>query len=338
MSHDFTHLPKPYPFGKPNETLHVISTYFNPVRFHSRARLFKEFKERVEATPHAKLWIVEVAFGDRPFEMTESCNPQHLQLRTVDELWHKETALNLLVHRLPPDWKYLAWLDGDISYDNKKETWAMDAIHMLQHYKIIQMWDQCHDLDIHGRTMHTHRSAVSSWLGGAPYTRQYGGWHPGFGWGYTRRAWNDLGGLFDYAILGSGDDHMMKALLGKAPADSLPGQIHPHYRQLVAAWANHGQHSIKGDIGFLPATIKHYYHGSKADRKYWSRWTILMGCERVDCRGEKCPDKVRHRPKFDPLVDIKRDWQGLWQLTDRHPHIRDGIRKYMRQRQEDANV
>lgn len=299
--------------------------------------MFREFKERIEAAPHAELWIVEIAFGDRPFEMTESGNRRHLQLRTHDELWHKEAALNLLAQRLPSDWKYCCWLDGDIAYDNKQDTWAIEAIQLLQHYHIIQMWDRCLDLDIHGNPMHTHRSAVSSWLSNQPYSRQYGGWHPGFGWGYTRKAWNGIGGLFDYAILGSGDDHMMKALLGKDASDSLPKQVHPNYKMLIDAWAHHAMSSIKFDIGYLPATIKHFFHGSKDKRKYWSRWTVLMGCDRVDCRGEACPNKKHHKTKFDPIDDLKRDHQGLWQLTDTTLHIRDGIRKYLRQREEDAN-
>jgi hypothetical protein len=34
--------------------------------------------------------------------------------------------------------------------------------------------------------------------------------------------------------------------------------------------------------------------------------------------------------------DIKRDWQGLWQLTDRKIRLRDELRAYFRSRDEDS--
>jgi hypothetical protein len=40
--------------------------------------------------------------------------------------------------------------------------------------------------------------------------------------------------------------------------------------------------------------------------------------------------------RFDPARDIKRDWQGVWQLTDRKPALRDGLRSYFRSRDEDS--
>jgi hypothetical protein len=36
------------------------------------------------------------------------------------------------------------------------------------------------------------------------------------------------------------------------------------------------------------------------------------------------------RTGFDPDLDLKRDWQGLCQLTDRNRALRDGLRAYAR--------
>jgi hypothetical protein len=57
--------------------LHVISVVFNPLRFRSRYNLFRDFKRHVEASG-ATLWVVELAYGDRPFEVAECDNPRHL--------------------------------------------------------------------------------------------------------------------------------------------------------------------------------------------------------------------------------------------------------------------
>jgi hypothetical protein len=45
--------------------------------------------------------VVELAFGNRPFEVTDPDNPRHVQVRSGHELWHKENLVNLGVARLP---------------------------------------------------------------------------------------------------------------------------------------------------------------------------------------------------------------------------------------------
>jgi hypothetical protein len=39
---------------------------------------------------------------------------------------------------------------------------------------------------------------------------------------------------------------------------------------------------------------------------------------------------------FDPRTDISRDWQGVYQLTGNKPRLRDQIRAYFRDRNEDS--
>jgi hypothetical protein len=60
------------------------------------------------------------------------------------------------------------------------------------------------------------------------------------------------------------------------------------------------------------------FHGSTVNRAYSQRWKLLG------------------RTGFDPDLDLKRDWQGLWQLTDHNPELRDGLRAYARLRDEDS--
>ena len=40
--------------------------------------------------------------------------------------------------------------------------------------------------------------------------------------------------------------------------------------------------------------------------------------------------------KYDPVADLKRDWQGLLSLDRRRTKLRDDIRKYFRARNEDS--
>jgi hypothetical protein len=39
---------------------------------------------------------------------------------------------------------------------------------------------------------------------------------------------------------------------------------------------------------------------------------------------------------YDPRTDISRDWQGVYQLTGNKSRLRDQIRAYFRDRNEDS--
>jgi hypothetical protein len=87
-------------------------------------------------------------------------------------------------------------------------------------------------------------------------------------------------------------------------------------------WEARALKYIRKNIGFVPGTIYHNWHGAKTNRKYKDRWSIMVDSQ------------------FDPAIDIKKDWQGLYQLTDRRGEIsvklRDDLREYFRTRNEDS--
>lgn len=128
-----------------------------------------------------------------------------------------------------------------------------------------------------------------------------------------------MGGLIDFAILGSGDRHMATSMIGRVDL-SLPPSLerHQRYCRKLRIWQERALRHIRYDIGFVPGTILHSWHGKKAGRNYVGRWDVLA------------------RNRFDPDVHLKRDWQGLWQLTDFSPQLRNDIRRYFRQRREDS--
>ena len=113
---------------------------------------------------------------------------------------------------------------------------------------------------------------------------------------------------------------MSLAMIGKAEK-SVPKNIGKKYLNELLIWQERSEVFIKRDMGFVPGTILHYFHGKKKDRKYVERWEIIT------------------KNEFDPDDDLKTDWQGLWQLEVNNPRqrrIRDEIRAYFRQRNEDS--
>lgn len=293
----------------------VVAVVSNSARFNSRYKLYKDF---VRNLGNVNLLTVELAFGDRPFEVTEPDNPNHVQLRTWDELWFKENLINIGVSRLPADWEYVAWIDADIEFVRK--DWAEETVHQLQHHHVVQMFQTAVDLGPHGEALKLFDGFVYSYLTHAKpaYSRgAYPHWHPGFAWAMRREAFDHLGGLIDLGILGASDHHMAWALAGNVNK-SMPGKIHANYKKHLKIWQERAEAHIRRDIGYVPGTILHHWHGKKSDRKYIERWDVL----------------VKHG--FDPERDLKRDWQGVHTLTEEGARMRDDLREYFQQRNEDS--
>jgi hypothetical protein len=309
------------PHDLTNKKLYVIAVVSNPARFTSRYTLFHKFKEYMSKNPNVELYIVEQAFGQRPFEVTHAGNPKHIQVRSYDELWHKENMINLGIQRLPADWEYMAWIDADVEF--VRPDWAQETIHQLQHHQVVQMFQHAIDLGPTGESLQIHQGFLYSHFTDKPKPEKgkYAHWHPGYAWAARREAIDALGGLYDVSVLGSGDHLMAWALLGQG-ASSLPSQMTQSYKDTLADWERRATRFIHRDVGYVKGTLLHYWHGKKSDRRYTDRWKILRDAQ------------------FDPTTDLKKDWQGLWQLdmdgSDRLIQLRDGIRKYFRARNEDS--
>ena len=299
-----------------DRTLYVVTAVFNPQRYQSRIKLYRNFEKYVNDSG-AKLITVELAFGHREFVMTEPNDPMDVQLRTHTELWHKERMINLGIQRLPHDWKYVAWIDADIVF--ARPDWVEETVQLLQHYPILQMFSQAIDLTPRYEVLKTHVGMVYTYYEGMmdDPTGRYEKFHPGFAWAARREALNNLGGLSDIAILGSADRHMALSLLEKVE-NSHPKDISSGYKEQLELWQNRCKTYIKKNVGYMPGAIMHQWHGKKADRRYKDRWKILV------CH------------QYDPEFDIKCDTQGLYQFTERNPQLAYDIRKYFQARNEDS--
>lgn len=321
-------------FTRPDQLdhpLYVVTPIFNSQRYRTRWKLYEDFAKMCDEAG-AILYTVEVAFGDRHFSITQPDHPRHLQLRTNAEIWHKEDAINRVIERLPRDWQAVAWIDSDIQF--ARDDWANETLHALQHYDVVQMWSLAQDLNRDYEVIQTHRSFVASvelerplpdghepyYYQSKPGTSGIIEFHPGFAWAARRTAFDQLGGLIDFAILGAADNHMARSLYGFGDR-SMHRDVSPEYRAMVLRWQDRALRYIKKNVGLVPGTILHNWHGKKADRKYWDRWKILTEC------------------RFNPETDLKPDWQSLHQLVvedERQIQLRDLIRRYFRQRNEDS--
>lgn len=304
-----------------HDPLYVICPIFNPMRYRTRWKLYKDFALMVKAAG-AKLMTVEIAYGERDFVLQDAEHDYYVPLRMKDELWIKECAINVGFSKLPADWKYAAWIDGDIRF--VRDDWANETVHQLQHYPVVQMFSESVDLTPKYEILRTFKSYVYSYVNNVPrkgleaaagyYSGGY--WHPGYSWAVRKDGYNHLGGLIDYAILGGGDLFMANALCDqdfKPPASLGSTGV-----RWMGQWRDKADKYIKRNVGYVDGLILHYWHGKKIDRRYQDRGSILINAH------------------FDPEVDLKKDSQGLWQLNPDNIALRDGIRKYFAGRSEDS--
>lgn len=338
--------------------LYVITPIFNPARFKSRYKLYRDFAKHVRDAGQI-LVTVEATFGERTAALeahahehptnqhddafqsygpvrhtpgarmpSERASQEYLKIpvQQQSEIWLKENLLNRAVQHLPPDWKYVAFVDSDITFT--RPDWASETLHALQHYHVVQMFScamnlspeymplesnlgfgYCHVHDYARRTDGTHYVQ-----GGKGHPNS---WHTGFAWAWRREALDSVGGLIEHGILGAGDNHMARALVGRAE-ESLNPKLAPGYKRLVRQWQDRATKHIKGNVGYIDGTINHYWHGRIVNRRYGDRWKLL----------------IQHQ--FDPDTDIKYDSNGIMCLTDTKPALRDDIRRYFRARSEDS--
>jgi len=305
------------------EKLYVITPVFNPQRYRTRWKLYNDFEKYVLSNQEAHLITIECSFGERSSVIEEHVSDKHtvIHVESCHELWLKENMINLAMQRLPSDWKYVAWIDGDIKFI--RPDWVGETIHLLQHYSVIQMFDVAIDVNSEYTPFSMSTGFVRDYIHGVPDHDCYGSkwrrpnaWHTGYAWAATRKTISDLGGLIDWAVLGSADNHMARCLIGEWEKSANKG-VHKEYKEGLKIWQERALKYVQKNIGYMKGGLIHYFHGAKVNRKYKDRWQILVN---------------NH---FQPSLDLKRDWNGLYQLTDRNHQLRNEIRQYFRQRDED---
>ena len=299
------------------EMLHVVTAVANPILWRSRLRLFHRFARHMLRSG-VQLTVVECAHGERPFELAGDPRIHHVGVRARTLVWAKENLLNIGIARLPDDWKYVAWIDADIMF--RRKDWAAATVQALQIHDVVQPWSDCYDLGPDGEHVQHHRSFCAQYAAGAKLGKgAYAFAHPGYAWAARRGALNRLGGLIETAALGAADHHMALALVGRAE-DSEHGGMTAAYRAPLLRWQERARTFVAGNIGVVPGTIEHHWHGAKASRRYVERWDVL----------------ARHG--FDPAQDLMRNVWGVMELAGNKPALRRDIERYFRQRQEDSNV
>jgi len=228
----------------------VITAYYNPCGYKSRRYNYDQFSQAMKNSG-IPLLTVECAFGDQPFNLPGEIDTVRLRSKSV--IWQKERLLNLATSWLPKSCKYLAWIDCDLLFINL--GWAKEVVDLLEEFPLIQLFETCHRLsegnDIE-QTQDVCRSFTSvtskdSNILNLGHFEKHG--HTGYGWA-TRREVLDRHGLYEYAIIGSGDQKQIR-----------------HF----ADWGQPFFETIQGRVGTVSGSVLHLWHGNLGNRRYLLR-------------------------------------------------------------------
>jgi hypothetical protein len=310
---------------KKTEILYCIIPYFNYCKSETRKKLFLEFIERYKHINNLKLIIVEATHIDEEFGLPPNIDGifQHDAYYVKHMLWIKENLIVNTMNKLPSDWKYVAWIDADITFLNL--NWVDDTINELNKNNIIQLFQSVINLGPKGETFKLDQGFVNKYKNdGYEYNKlhKYGFWHPGYAWAMNRNIYNKFIAknskpLIDFGILGSGDHHMSLCYIGLAHI-SYPENISEEYKMKVNKYQTICK-DIGVSLGYINCTIIHHWHGSLKNRKYVERWKILTS------------------NKYDPECDIKYT-NGIIELTEYGFRFIDQIVEYFYQRKEDSMI
>jgi hypothetical protein len=194
----------------------------------------------------------------------------------------------------------------------------LDALKILNNgHDFIQLFTTCFDLDYFNQIMNAFTGFGYQYKSNFKKGTDKSYWHPGFAWAFNRTTYEKIGGIFEVGILGSGDNIMCHTAITKA-VSTLKSGMAPGY---ISTINDYQDKFVDVKFGYVPGSIKHYFHGKKVNRKYLEREDIL----------------IKHQ--FCPISHIAYDDIGLIIPSKECPQgLIDDIMQYFVNRNEDEMV
>lgn len=131
----------------------VVTWYWNPAGHDPARSNFLRFMHDMKRFG-VPVMAAEVAYGDAPFV----CEDSFLKLRGSEStvLWQIERLVNLVVERLAPQFKKIAWVDPDVVFLDPE--WVTRASELLDACNLVQLWDRAVCIGKDGATERTMTS------------------------------------------------------------------------------------------------------------------------------------------------------------------------------------
>jgi hypothetical protein len=298
----------------------VVTSYFNSHKYASKRRGFGLFRDSMERSG-VPLFIGECAFSDHAFELEPSDSV--FRFRSRDVMWQKERLINLTIERLPDRFTKVVWVDADVLFTNPR--WLVEASESLDRFPVIQPFSHAVRLrpgetsDFGGGERSRGFCFTHSAIPALSRLRYHIHGHTGFAWGADRELLSTIG-LYDAAIVGTGDHLMAHAFCGDFATPCLQVVFggSPGYLEHFRRWAESAWERVHGRLGFVGGAALHLWHGETVNRGYARRY------RRLTARG------------YDPQVHLQTQPSGLWGWSDEGAVLAKTTWRYFRDRREDT--
>ncbi len=306
----------------------VITTYFNPIRYRRRKHNYHHFRQHLDAP----LLTVELSHNGQ-FELGPGDADLLVQITGPDVMWQKERLLNVALKALPSSCRYVAWLDGDVIFENP--DWHHLARIKLESHPLVQPFKTLYDLPRGASpeplaglsqppTAYSFAYKISTPEAGVNFFRPASTTlarisTTGLAWA-ARKELLDQHGFYDALIIGGGDRAMACAAFGRFDDALYMACLQGRRAQHYLAWATSFYESVKGNVGYIDATLLHLWHGAIEDRQYNERHQRLSTFD------------------FDPYTDLCLDAEGSWRWNTPNHELRAYLKHYFAHRLEDGRV
>lgn len=262
-----------------DDILYIVISVFSPYGRDIRTKLAQEFIHRIEKLQEqgepVQICVIELLYKEQNNFLNVSNSKFHLQIQYKHNiyLFNKENLINVgIKNLLPSNWKWMAWIDADIEMTDS--NWVRKTIQLfkLGNYDILQLFSICRYLSSENIPIEYFYSSIR--LLHSPILlkdKKYR--HPGFAWACSRKAYEEMNGLFEYAIVGGGDFIMEACFTNRFHLIEKKFKENQYFLNEIRQFYEKVKHF---SIYYLNTIIQHYYHGERKNRMYVDRNEIIL--------------------------------------------------------------
>jgi hypothetical protein len=238
----------------------ICLVYFNSMK---SKRMLMNYLYTVEKLQSANIpyYTIELCFGEPEIKKA-------IHVSGKSHMFHKERLCRILEKHVSWWYSKIMFLDADVIFNNP--LWYSEVSTLLNTYDVVQPFKKAVWLDITYTHSVTERYTVADMDRNSVYDTKF---HPGFAWAF-KRSWYKKVGFFDYGITGSGDTLSVAGWLGVPFKENyLQPALQPAFEEFNIL--------SKPKITNSSGTVYHLWHGTRENRKYTERHTILEGLDDV---------------------------------------------------------
>lgn len=279
-----------------DDILYIVISVFSPYGRDIRTKLAQDFIHRIEKLQSdgepVQICVVELLYKEQTNFLKVLNSKFHLQIQYKHNiyLFNKENLINVGIQKiLPSNWKWMAWIDADIEITDP--YWVRKTLQLFKsgQYDILQLFSICRYLSSENIPSEYFYSSIRL-LHSPNLLKDKKYRHPGFAWACSRKAYEKMNGLFEYAIVGGGDFIMESCFTNRFYLIEKKFEKNQYFLNEIKQFYE----KVNGfSIYYLNTIIQHHYHGERKDRMYVDRNQILL------------------KYQFNPKKDMIRPFENL---------------------------